>query len=50
LPVFAIGGINAQNAVQCREAGAHGVAVISAVWQSPNTQKAVQELQDVLAS
>jgi thiamine-phosphate diphosphorylase len=48
-PVFAIGGVTAQNAAQCLEAGAHGVAVISAVWQSSDVQKAVHELNAALA-
>jgi len=34
LPVFAVGGIDKLNARSCLENGAHGVAVIRAVWQS----------------
>ncbi|MDF2441236.1 MAG: thiamine-phosphate pyrophosphorylase [Abditibacteriota bacterium] len=44
IPVFAIGGINAGNARDCRLAGAHGVAVIRSVWQSENVEAAVREL------
>ena len=32
IPVYAIGGINSQNARSCLEAGAHGVAAIRAAW------------------
>ncbi len=49
LPVFAIGGITAQNAPDCLSAGAYGVAVISAVWQSDNVCEAVQALVKVLS-
>lgn len=47
-PVYAIGGISAANAKSCRDAGAHGVAVMSAVWQAPDVRRAVRELVDVL--
>lgn len=43
-PVFAVGGINADNTGLCREAGAHGIAVISAVWRAPNVEAAVRDL------
>jgi thiamine monophosphate synthase len=43
-PVYAIGGINATNAGQCREAGAYGVAVLSAVWQADDVAGAVRAI------
>jgi len=45
LPVFAVGGVTAANARACREAGAHGVAVIRAVWQAASVTTAVQVLR-----
>lgn len=48
IPVFAIGGISQQNCVQCLEAGAHGVAVMRAVWQAENTKEAVAKFNAVL--
>ena len=47
-PVYAIGGISAANAKSCREVGAYGVAVMSAVWQAPNIAQAVRDLLEVL--
>lgn len=47
-PVYAIGGITAANAKSCQEAGAYGVAVMSAVWEAPNVGDAVRDLLEVL--
>jgi len=44
LPVYAIGGINDNHARQCREAGAYGIAVMSAVWQADDVAGAVRAL------
>lgn len=49
LPVFAIGGINAGNAPACLSVGAHGVAVMSAVWDAPDVGAGTRELCEVLA-
>ena len=42
--VIAIGGITPQRAALCREAGAYGVAVISAVWNAPDPGGVVGEI------
>jgi thiamine-phosphate pyrophosphorylase len=47
-PVYAIGGISADNAKACREAGAYGVAVMSAVWQAPDVTQATRDLLEIL--
>ncbi len=44
LPIVGIGGVNASNATSVVEAGACGVAVMSAVTRSPNPEQAVREL------
>lgn len=44
IPVFAIGGMTAQNAQMCREAGAYGVAVIGAAWDAEDVEAAVRDL------
>jgi thiamine-phosphate pyrophosphorylase len=44
LPLVAIGGIDAGNCAQARAAGAHGVAVISAVANAADPIAAVREL------
>jgi thiamine-phosphate pyrophosphorylase len=44
VPVFAIGGVTAQNAKTCIEAGAHGIAVIGAAWDAEDVEAAVREL------
>ena len=41
IPVFAVGGINARSSGLCLDAGAYGVAVISAVWRPVNVVEAV---------
>lgn len=48
IPVFAVGGITLHNARECLDAGAHGVAVISAIWSTPDVGQAVRELLEVL--
>ena len=44
LPLVAIGGVDVAGARQCRDAGAHGVAVIGALWQSDDPLSAAKEL------
>ncbi len=49
-PVVAIGGIDASNAGSVIEAGAHGVAVVSAILGSPDPEKAARELKQLMLS
>jgi len=44
LPIVGIGGINRQNAAEVYAAGAHGVAVISGVWDEPEPVAAAKEI------
>jgi thiamine-phosphate pyrophosphorylase len=48
IPVFAVGGINPERAEKCIKAGAHGVAVISAIFKSKNIKKTVLEFKKSL--
>jgi len=49
IPVIAIGGINAANARQCIDAGARGVAVISAIFDADDPRRAAQDLWKAIA-
>jgi thiamine-phosphate pyrophosphorylase len=44
LPLVAIGGIARATAREVREAGAHGIAVIGAIWRQPDPAGAAKEL------
>lgn len=48
LPVFAIGGVTPERAVECIESGAYGVAVISAILAAENIGHAVEAFLRVL--
>lgn len=48
IPVVAIGGINADNLAPCIEAGADGVAVVSAVAMAKDMVAAMKELRQAL--
>ena len=49
LPIIAIGGVDAKNAVEVLKAGAHGIAVISAVCCQEEPEGATRELHEALA-
>ncbi len=49
LPLIAIGGIDAALARAVRAAGAHGVAVIGAVWRPPDPLTAAEGLVEAVA-
>ena len=49
IPVIAIGGINAANARACIDAGARGVAVISAIFDAGDPKRAAEELWRAIA-
>jgi thiamine-phosphate pyrophosphorylase len=44
LPVFALGGITAENTRSCIEAGAHGVSVIRATLMADDPARAMKEI------
>jgi len=48
IPVVAIGGLNAGNAVECLRAGCAGVAVVSAVFGAESPVEAARELRGVV--
>ena len=49
LPLIGIGGITAANARAVREAGAHGIAVIGAIWRHPDPVTKALELLAAVA-
>ena len=50
IPVFAIGGITPDRVRDCVKRGAHGVAVIRAAMNAPDTGKAVAKFKSALGS
>jgi 8-oxo-dGTP diphosphatase len=46
LPVYALGGLRADDLPAARRAGAHGIAMISGIWQSPDIEGAVAACGD----
>ncbi|MDQ6522715.1 thiamine phosphate synthase [Nocardioides sp. LHD-245] len=49
LPLVAIGGITARATGEVRAAGAHGIAVIGAIWRHPDPVTAAKELVAAVA-
>lgn len=49
LPLVAIGGLTAATAADARSAGAHGVAVIGAIWRQPDPVAAAKEIVQATA-
>jgi thiamine-phosphate pyrophosphorylase len=50
IPVFAIGGVTAENAKQCVDAGAHGVAVVGAVMEASSVRSAVRAFAEAMGT
>ena len=48
LPIVAIGGLNAGNALEAIRAGAQGVAVVSAICAAPDPRHATREIAAVV--
>jgi thiamine-phosphate pyrophosphorylase len=46
IPVFAIGGIRKEKVRDVIDAGAHGVALISAILKTKNPEKAAKEMSE----
>lgn len=49
IPVFGLGGITAENALDIIDAGAHGVAVVSAILGSANVREATKSFKRLLS-
>jgi thiamine-phosphate pyrophosphorylase len=50
VPVFALGGVTPDRAPDCMEAGASGVAVISAIAEAKNIRLSVGQFERMLGS
>lgn len=46
IPVFAVGGIDPTRARDCLSAGAHGIAVVRAIWEAVVPREALRALMD----
>ena len=49
IPVVAIGGVNAANAAEIMQAGASGIAVVSAILGAADPRRAAADLKDAIA-
>lgn len=43
VPIFALGGVTPNNAIECMRAGAHGVAVMSSVWGAKDPMAVIRD-------
>jgi thiamine-phosphate pyrophosphorylase len=50
VPVFAIGGVTAERARECLDAGAHGVAVVGAVMEANSARSAVRAFAESMGA
>ena len=48
VPIVAIGGLHAGNAADAIAAGAHGIAVVSAICAAPDAEAATRELAEIV--
>jgi thiamine-phosphate pyrophosphorylase len=48
IPAIAIGGITAARVRDVMTAGAHGVAVVAAVWKDPDPPGAAREIAELV--
>jgi thiamine-phosphate pyrophosphorylase len=48
IPIVAIGGLHAGNAADAITAGAHGIAVVSAICAAPDAEAATRELAEIV--
>lgn len=48
IPIVAIGGINAENAMKLKDCGIDGIAVVSALFSQDNIQLSAAVLRDIL--
>jgi len=48
LPTWALGGVDPENAAECVESGAAGVAVMGSVLRSPDPAATVEKIQERL--
>ena len=50
VPVFAIGGMTPERAGECRARGAHGIAVMSDLFQSSDLRARLREYESALGT
>ena len=46
IPIVAIGGITLENALEVRDSGVSGIAVVSAIFSADNIREAAQQLKE----